>query len=68
MTTRLVKILAHACIVLVLVLLTLLVFDHLNPSMDFINNPYAKVLIALFCLLSFTLAVLFLAACRARRR
>ncbi len=68
MTNRVVQLLAHTCIVLVLVVLTLLLFDYLNPTMDFINNPLAKVLIAVFCLASFVVALLLLAALRVRHR
>lgn len=50
---RLPRMLAHAAIVLVLVLLTLLVFDYFNPSMDFINNAMTKVMIGVSCVLSF---------------
>ena len=58
------KLIAHACIVLVLVLLTLLIFDFINPSMDFINNPLAKGMIAVLCLLSVSEAALLLAVYR----
>ena len=58
---------SHACVILVLVLLTLLIFDHLNPSMDFINNPIAKCFIALLCVLSFVVSLLVLAAFRRKR-
>lgn len=62
-----IKGMAHACVILVLVLLTLLIFDHLNPSMDFINNPIAKCFIALLCVLSFVVSLLVLAAFRRKR-
>lgn len=58
---------AHACIILVLVLLTLLVFDYLNPTMDFINNPIAKWFMAVLCVLSMTVSSLLLVACRRKR-
>lgn len=56
------RILAHAAIVLILVLLTLLVFDYFNPSMDFINNAMTKVMIGVLCVLSFLNAYLVLIA------
>ncbi|MBQ7038195.1 MAG: hypothetical protein IJN61_03695 [Clostridia bacterium] len=59
---RLPRILAHAAIVLILVLLTLLVFDYFNPSMDFINNAMTKVMIGVLCALSFLNAYLVLIA------
>ena len=59
---RLPRILAHAAIVLVLVLLTLLLFDYFNPSMDFINNTMTKVMIGVLCVLSFLNAYLVLIA------
>lgn len=62
-----IKGMAHACVILVLVLLTLLIFDHLNPTMDFINNPIAKCFIALLCVLSFVVSLLVLAACHRKR-
>ncbi len=59
---------AHACIILVLVLLTLLIFDYLNPTMDFINNPIAKWFILVLCVLSLMVSLLLLVACRRKRR
>lgn len=47
------RILAHAAIVLILVLATLLIFDYFNPSMDFINNTMTKVMIGVLCALGF---------------
>ncbi len=58
------RILAHAAIILALVLLTLLIFDYFNPSMDFINNTMSKVIIGMLCLLGFLNAFLVLIATR----
>lgn len=49
---RLPRILAHAAIILTLMLLTLLIFDYFNPTMDFINNIISKVMIGVLCVLS----------------
>lgn len=62
-----IKGLAHACVILVLVLLTLLIFDYLNPTMDFINNPIAKGFMVVLCVLSLAVSLLLLAACRRKR-
>ncbi len=51
MKKRIPLLLAHTCIILCLVLLPLLILDYINPSMDFINNPYTKIFIALSCVL-----------------
>ncbi len=58
------RILAHAAIILVLVLVTLLIFDYFNPSMDFINNTITKVMLGVFCIISFLNAFLVLVATR----
>ena len=63
-----IKGMAHACVILVLVLLTLLIFDHLNPTMDFINNPIAKSFIASLCVLSLLVSLLLLATTHRRKR
>ena len=62
MKTRIPHILAHASIVLALFLLTLLVLDYINPSMDFVNNAITKGIIGIACVLSAANAVLLLAA------
>lgn len=56
------RIFAHAAVVLALVLLTLLVFDYFNPSMDFINNAITKVMVSVFCVVSLINAALMLIA------
>ncbi len=56
------RILAHAAIVLILVLATLLIFDYFNPSMDFINNVMTKVMIGVLCVLGFINAFFVLVA------
>lgn len=58
------RILAHAAIILSLVLVTLLIFDYFNPSMDFINNAITKVMIGVLCLLCLLNASLVLIATR----
>lgn len=58
------RILAHAAIILVLVLLTLLILDYINPTMDFINNSITKVMIGVLCVLSFVNAFFVLVATR----
>ena len=60
------RLLAHAAIILTLVLLTLLVFDYFNPTMDFISNVMTKVLIGVSCVLSFLNACLVLIAAKKR--
>lgn len=60
------RILAHAAISLTLVLITLLIFDYFNPSMDFINNTITKVMIGVYCLLSLINAGFVLIAIRRR--
>ena len=61
---RIPRILAHAAIILVLMLLTLLIFDYFNPSMDFINNRITKGLIGVFCGIGFINAFFVLIATR----
>ena len=58
------RIFAHAAIILTLVLLTLLIFDYFNPSMDFINNAITKVMVGAFCIVSLINAALVLIAIR----
>ncbi len=53
---HLVTIAAHACLILVLMLGTLLVVDRFNPSMDFVNNDVCKLFIALLCVCAVVLA------------
>lgn len=60
-------ILAHAAIILVLILVTLLIFDYFNPSMDFINNAMTKVMIGVFCIISLINAGFVLVAIRRGR-
>ena len=52
MKNRFPALIAHACIVLVLVAVTLLIVDSISPSMQFWNNTGAKVLIGALCLAS----------------
>ncbi len=61
---KLPHILAHAMIVLTLMLITLLIFDYFNPSMDFINNTMTKAMIGILCLLCLLNAGLVLIATR----
>lgn len=58
------RIFAHAAIVLTLALLTLLIFDYFNPSMDFINNTITKVMIGVLCIISIINAGFVLIAIR----
>ncbi|MBR5540057.1 MAG: hypothetical protein IKU56_01595 [Clostridia bacterium] len=60
------RILAHTAIILALVLITLLVFDYLNPSMEFINNTMSKVAIGILCVIGFINAGFVLTAIRRR--
>ena len=61
------RVLAHAAIILILVLLTILIFDYFNPSMDFINNAISKVMIGVVCVLGLLNALLVLAAVAHKR-
>lgn len=61
------RLFAHTAIVLALFLLTLVVFDYFNPSMDFINNTITKVIIGILCLICLANAGLVLIATRRRR-
>ncbi len=54
---RMVSLLSHACLILVLMLLVLLIVDRFNPVMGFINNDITKLMILALCLISATLAV-----------
>lgn len=65
---RLLPLLSHACIVLSLVILTLLIVDRYNPSMDFINNDGSKLFILLLCALSTLLAIVILICNRLSNR
>ena len=42
----------HGTIILAIMYLALLIADHYNPTMDFINNGVTKVLILILCMLS----------------
>ena len=57
---RLQSILSHLCFILSLMLVTLLIVDRFNPSMDFINNDLCKLLILVLCVGSAVLSVLHL--------
>ncbi len=57
---RLMGLLSHACLVLALMLITLLIVDRFNPSMDFINNDISKLIILALCVFGMVLALLFL--------
>ncbi len=52
--------LSHACIILVLMLLVLLIVDRFNPVMGFINNDITKVMVLALCVIAAVLAVSFL--------
>ncbi len=54
---RLIPLLSHGCLILALALITLLIVDRFNPSMDFINNDFAKILILLLCVLASVVGV-----------
>ena len=58
----------HGTIVLTLMYITLLIVDHYNPTMDFINNNVTKALLLLLCLFAVYNAVLVLSRERARAR
>lgn len=57
---RLMSLLSHACLILAMMLITLLIVDRFNPSMDFINNDISKLLILALCVLGMLLGLLFL--------
>lgn len=57
---RALVLLSHACIILVLMLLVLLVVDRFNPVMGFINNDITKLMILALCVIAAVLAVSFL--------
>lgn len=54
---RIVSLLSHACLILVLMLLVLLIVDRFNPVMGFINNDITKLMMLALCLISAALAV-----------
>ncbi len=60
--------LSHACVVLSLMILTLLVVDRFNPSMDFINNDMSKLFILLLCVFSTLLSLFVLVRDRLSNR
>ena len=41
----------HGVVILSLMYLTLLIFDHFNPAMSFINNGITKTLLLILCAL-----------------
>lgn len=57
---RLMSLLSHACLILAMMLITLLIVDRFNPSMDFINNDISKLIILALCVFGMMLALLFL--------
>ncbi len=58
----------HGSIVLTLMYVTLLIVDHYNPTMDFINNNVTKALLLVLSLFAVYDAVLVLSRERARVR
>lgn len=58
----------HGAIILTLMYIALLIADHYNPTMDFINNSVTKGLILLLCLFSVYNAVVVVSRERARAR
>ncbi len=58
----------HGTIVLTLMYVTLMIVDHYNPAMDFINNSVTKTLLLILCLFAVYNAVLVLSRERARVR
>ncbi len=52
--------LAHFVLILSVMMLTFFVIDRINPAMAFLENTLTKYLLALFSLLSATLAVFFI--------
>ena len=64
----LMNLLSHACIILSLMLLTLLVVDRFNPSMDFINNDISKLMLCILCVLAVLLGILQLVRSRHTNR
>lgn len=55
------KLLAHAMLILSLLLLTLFVVDRFNRAMMFLSNELTKWLVAVFALLAAVQAVLLIA-------
>lgn len=51
---------AHACIVLVIVAITLMIVDSISPSMQFWSNTGAKVLVGILCLCTTVSAAMLL--------
>lgn len=52
--------LSHLTVILSLILIVLLIVDHLNPTMDFLDNSAAKVFLLLLCLASLILGIIAL--------
>ena len=46
---HLISLFSHGCFILALALITLLIVDRFNPSMEFINNDFAKALMLALC-------------------
>ena len=46
---RVIALFSHGCFILAMALITLLIVDRFNPSMDFINNDFTKLLMLLLC-------------------
>lgn len=54
------RILPHACIIISGMILTLLIVDYYNPSMEFINNDITKGILLAFVILVVTLAISYI--------
>ena len=63
---RIGTLLAHGTIIFSLILVVLLVVDHLNPTMDFLNNAGAKLFILLLCLCGLLSSVIHIITVRQR--
>jgi succinate dehydrogenase hydrophobic anchor subunit len=58
----------HGTIILAIMYAALLIADHYNPTMDFVNNNVTKALILILCLFAVYHAILTLSRERARVR
>ena len=54
---RVIALLSHGCLIFAMALITLLIVDRFNPSMDFINNDFAKLLMLLLCVFAAIVSV-----------
>ncbi|MFV0465395.1 MAG: hypothetical protein ACK5ML_04915 [Lachnospiraceae bacterium] len=58
------KIILHALFIIPAILITFLILDNYNPTMNFVNNTITLILLWVFCILSIINSVITMIALR----